>query len=130
MKRLNHVLLALLIGLPMLLLVSACGPDDDKARPRIPQSRLKPHRAAQNMSPEERQALFVEKAERTAQSLIWPEGQGPSRDAVADSVACQEAAAANPKVANTNPLLRLTWLGRCLREKGWKIDPDTLQAGG
>ncbi len=130
MKRLNHLLLALLIGLPMFLLVSACGPDDDKSRPRIPQSRLRPRQTTKNMSPEEKTALFTQRAEATAGALTWPEGKGPARDAKADSIECQQKAAADPRVANANPLTKLVFVSRCLAEKGWKLDRAALETEG
>jgi hypothetical protein len=122
MKRLLPLLLTLLIALPVVGALTACGPDNDEPRPRIPQSRLKPNRPVKSLTPEEAEARKAQTRAELASRLRWSDPSSEPADATADASACMEQADSDPRVANANPLVQLAWLGSCLKEKGWEID--------
>jgi hypothetical protein len=122
MKRLLPLLLTLLIALPVVAALTACGPDNDEPRPRIPQNRLKPNRPVKSLSPEEAEARTAQTQAQLVSRLKWSDPSSEPGDAAADASACVEQAESDPRVANANPLVRLTWLASCLKEKGWEID--------
>lgn len=124
MKRYCQLLLILLVASTAAGLLTACGPDNDEARPRIPQNRLKPIRAVESMTPEERKAHDLEQAQFFANGVVWADSSAEPRDPLADSASCVEQADADPGVAAANPLLRLTWIAKCMEEMGWEIDPE------
>jgi hypothetical protein len=124
MKRLLPLLLTLLVALPVVGALTACGPDNDEPRPRIPQNRLKPNRPVKNISPEEAEARRAETRAQLVSRLEWSDPSSEPGDAAADTSACVEQAKSDPRLANANPLVGLAWLAGCLKEKGWEIDRE------
>jgi hypothetical protein len=124
MKRLLPLLLTLLIALPVVAALTACGSDNDEPRPRIPQNRLKPNRPVKSLSPEEAEARTAQTRAQLVSRLEWSDPSSEPGDPAADTSACVEQAESDPRVTNANPLVQLAWLASCLKEKGWEIDRE------
>jgi hypothetical protein len=123
----NRTLVGILIctlSLAGMTLLGGCGDNGDTARARIPESRLKPQRSIEDLSPEERAKLEAHQSKLMHEMLIWPDGKGEPRDLDADSAACRDSASKRRDIANANPLVKMTWNARCMAEKGWVLNPN------
>jgi hypothetical protein len=125
MNRSIAIILTALMGVTVVTVLAGCGSDDEKsARTTIPKSRLTPARQRAELSPEEQKEWDERQAQLVENVMMWPEDQGPPRDAVADSAVCRKKLLASAKLRNANPLIQLTWTTRCMADKGWVLDPD------
>ncbi len=124
MNRMLVGLLLVVLAVGTVTLAGGCGDEEATTRARIPESRLKPQRSLEDLTPEERAEVEERQKEVMHELLIWPEGQGERRDLDADANACREAAMARRDIANANPLVQMTWHTRCMAEKGWVLNPD------
>lgn len=125
MKRSIAIMLTALVATTAGTALVGCGSDDDdRARTAIPRSRLQPTRTRAELSPEEQKVWDERQGNRIAKVMVWPEGSGPPRDVRADNAACRDQLLGDRKLSNANPLIQLTWMTRCLTNKGWQLDPE------
>jgi hypothetical protein len=122
MTRLAAIVLTISIGLAGPAALVAC--DSSEQRTRIPKSRLKPTVSWDDLTPEQQAAEQARREEAMKNGLIWPDGQGPPRDPVADYRDCQAELKANHAASTANALVQMVWMGRCITDKGWLIKAD------
>jgi hypothetical protein len=122
MRRIVSMTLMLMVGAALAIASIGCGADEERSR--VPQSRLKSTGLPENPTPDQLAAHKAERERLLSEVMIWPEEQGPPRDREADTLACQEEMNADPNLRQTNALVKLTWVTRCMEDKGWALNPD------
>lgn len=126
MKRASAVLVSAIMAFGVAGVLPGCGSEDSKPRKSVPVKRAK---SLEEMTPEERAKALAKQEEMVRDMWIWSSGDAP-RDPNVDAEACQQEMLAKRGIADTNPLIKMTWMASCMTQKGWELNPDSKFAQG